>query len=548
MTVFSYHELKKLVYQMLNEYIGIQSSESGMAGEVLRNQEEYRRMLSNGIRACCSGNYGAREMVKELIRSYLIRELVVTEERVKKLLPVGDPEKLSARQMFEILVYMLDKDAEEGFGHLWRDAGWDTEAECITITEEMIREYYQKSEIVLDYNDIMMVLSQMLFADTVGLGAIDTINYQKGCIEEIQLGMNGLTEKVYNYKDEMVLRKEGVFYARDGIHILIRGKTVWLRFLGFGTEVELKRVLRNLIKDSRAGELTRNHPMIVVDTIDGRRVSVSRPPMTDSWVGLIRKFDTMTGMTLESLYASEKDGSFLAKLLGWLVRSGRNIAITGEMASGKTTLFRACLQETAKDRNLRIIEVDSFEMNVRSFLPERNSVTMRVTDETPAEEVLAFARKTTGQIFAVGEISSAAVAVMMMDLSKIATQLFFSAHYVSTEQMIVDFVNAKLCMGGYTEEALAQMDVLQCLGFDIHLQNRFGRRCIRYINEIVADNRGGGKNGYQLRTIYRFDETRNCGVFLEKPDERTFLRAREEMSPEEFAEFSAFFMETEAWK
>lgn len=389
-----------------------------------------------------------------------------------------------------------------------------------------------------------MVLSQLLFADTIGLGVIDTLNQQKGCIEEIQLGMSGFVEKVYNYREEVLYKTEDKLYACDGVHVLIHGKMVWLRFLSFGTEAELKRVLSNLIKDSKAGELTRNHPMIVVDTIDGRRVSVSRPPMTDSWVGLIRKFDTVTETSLESLYPEERDG-FLAELLKWIVRSGRNIAITGEMASGKTTLFRACLRETERDRNLRIIEAESFELNVRGFLPERNSVTMRVSDETPAEEVLGFARKTTGQIFAIGEISSSAVAIMMMDLSKIATQLFFSAHYVTTEQMISDFVNAKLCAGGYREESLARLDVVRCLGFDIHLHNRFGKRRVSYINEIVMGHGEMFENGYVIRPIYQYDERLGCGVFVNKPENTTFMRAKDELTPEEFSKFIAFFDDLE---
>ena len=538
--MFSYHELKEQVYRMLNEYTGLPIGEKRISEDVMRNQEEYRRMVSTGIRSCCSGNYGAKEMVKELIRAYIINKLGMKAIEIEAVLPAHLPEKLSARQMFEFLIYMEDRDTEKGFQKLWENSGWKESGENVSITEEMVRGLYVQKMDNIEREDSLMVLSQLLFADTVGLGVIDTLNQQQGCIEEIQLGMNGLAENVYNYREEVLYKTDNKLYARDGIHVLIQGKMVWLRFLSFGTEAELRRVLTNLIKDSKAGELTRNHPMIVVDTIDGRRVSVSRPPMTDSWVGLIRKFDTVTATSLESLYAHEENG-VLAELLRWIVRSGRNIAITGEMASGKTTLFRACLRETEKDRNLRIIEVDSFELNVRGFLPERNSVTMRISDETPAEEVLGFARKTTGQIFAVGEISSPAVAVMMMDLSKIATQLFFSAHYVTTDHMISDFVNAKLYVGGYKEESLARLDVVRCLGFDIHLHNRFGKRRVSYINEIVMESAESSGTSYEIRPIYQYDEKIGGGVFLNRPGKVTYMRAKDELRPEDFSRFVAFF-------
>ena len=85
--------------------------------------------------------------------------------------------------------------------------------------------------------------------------------------------------------------------------------------------------------------------------------------------GLTTKRDD-TSIVLEKLYQNVPKSELLVGLLRQLVRSGRNIAITGEMASGKTTLFRACLAETRKDLNIRVIEADSFELNVRGFLPK----------------------------------------------------------------------------------------------------------------------------------------------------------------------------------
>lgn len=534
-----------MIYRVLTEYAEAKVSDVGLSHEVLNNQESYRRMLSQSIRTCCSGNYGAKETVKELIRSYLVKELHMTGDSMSRMIPFDNSSELTAMQMMEIMIYVRDKEKEDkGFQKLWQESGWgNTEETNPVITEEMVRSFYLSQQTELDFADRIMIVSQLLFADTVGLGAVDTLNQQKGCVEEIQLGMNGYSEANYDYKTALLAQQEGIFYNRDGVHVLIQGKTVWLQYLSFRTEDELRRVLRNLVRDSQAGELTRNHPMIVVDTMDGRRVSVSRPPLTDSWVGLIRKFDTVTNVSLEGLYRNTWEGCRLPELLRCLIRSGRNIAITGEMATGKTTLFRACLRETGKERNIRVIEADSFELNVRSFLPERNSMTMRVTAVTPAQEVLAFARKTTGQIFAVGEVNSASVAVMMMDLAKIATQLFFSAHYVTTEHMITDFVNAKLCVGGYTEEGLARLDVIRCLGFDIHLRNRHGHRYIKYIHEIIPREQFFDSSGelYQIREIYRYDEETGKGEIVRRPSRFTYERAKEELSEEEYREFQRFF-------
>ena len=170
-------------------------------------------------------------------------------------------------------------------------------------------------------------------------------------------------------------------------------------------------------------------------------------------------------------------------------------------------------------------------------------MTMRVSERTPAEEVLAFARKTTGQIFAIGEINSAAVAAMAMDLSKIASQLIFSAHYITTEHMVADFVNAKLCLGGYSEENLAELDVIRCLGFDIHLRTKNGRRYVQYINEIIPNKREEGRNekSYEIRTLYQYDEEQETGKLVNKPGEISYEKAQQVLDKEEYLEFFRFF-------
>lgn len=536
---------------MLHDYTGTSILDTELEETMRKNQEEYRRMVSKCIRNCCTGNEGARETVIEIIQEYLVEERRLEQQELWQAVPFHHPEEMTPWQQLETMIYYLDKKEEkQGFSVLCERYHWGKRAgkgiaSDYIVTEQTVRQTYAAMAPELTFQDELAIVSLLLFASTAGLGVIDTLNYQKGYIEEIQIGMSGRSELRYDYREDLEQQKRRVLFSRDGVHILVRGSTIWLQFLSFGTEEELQRVLRNLIKDSQSGELTRSHPMIVVDTMDGRRISVSRPPMTDAWIGLIRKFDTVQEVSLRKLYQGYPEEELLCGLIPWLVKSGRNIAITGEMASGKTTLFRACLVEARKDLNIRVVEADSFELNVRGFLPEANSVTMRVTEQTPAEEVLAFARKTTGQIFAVGEINSAAVAAMAMDLSKIASQLFFSAHYVTTEHMIADFVNAKLCVAGYSEEILAEMDVVRCLGFDIHLKARQGRRYVQYINEVIPVVRKEHREGstYEIRCIYRYNEEKEQGELLGMPGMLTYENAKMQLGREEYQKFCAFFEE-----
>lgn len=525
---------------MLYDYISEDTSDVGLTGELWKNKEEHRRMISASIRKCCSGSSGAKETVKELIYNFSY-ELFRNREEWLCFLPFDYPERMTQWQQMEALIFYFDKEtADQGFRLLCERFEWNRNG--FTVDTKEVRQAYKTVCPVFTPEEERSIVTQLLFAAVLGLGKIDTLNQQKGFIEEIQIGMGGKAEQKYNYTEMLSARQSGFLY-RDGVHIMANGCTFHLKAISFDSEEELQRVLRNLIKDCDGGELTKNHPMLVADTPDGRRISVSRPPVTDTWVGLIRKFDTMKEVSLNRLLKGCPGEEVLPSLLRQLVRSGRNIAITGEMASGKTTLFRACLAETKKNLSIRVIEAESFELNVREFLPKANCMTMRVTEQTPSDEVLAFARKTTGQVFAVGEINSAAVAVMAMDLSKIASQLMFSAHYITTEHMIADFINAKLCVGGYADEALAEPDVIRCLGFDIHLHVKGGKRYVQYINEVVPTvrNESTGNRSYEIRPIYVYDEEKEVGVVMNPPGKDSYARAKQYLEKEEYMEFVRFF-------
>lgn len=538
---YSLDELQKNIKEMLLEYTEIMIQYPEMEKELIRNQEEYGRTISDCIRNCCSGHYGARDTVLELIYRLLEEKYIMEQKNIISCIPFDNPTQMTARQQLETMIYFFDKQKENrGFELLCNQFDWNDKEG--TISEAKVRQAYMELEMELSTEDKRRIIARIVYAETVGLGVIDTLNAQKGYIEEIQIGMSGRADRQYNYKVALMQKKQEALFCREGVYIMAGGCTIRLSAISFETEEEVQRVLRNLIKNV-GGELTKKNPILVADAPDGRRISVSRPPATDTWIGLIRKFDTVREVSLEKLYQGFPEENVIPALLKQLVRSGRNIAITGEMASGKTTLFRACLAEAKKDMNIRVIEAESFELNVRGFLPKVNSVTMRVTEQTPAEEILAFARKTTGQIFAIGEINSASMATMAMDLSKIASQMFFSAHYITTEHMIADFVNAKLCVGGYSEEILAELDVVRCLGFDIHLRVKQGRRYVQCINEVVPKikRKPGDRTTYEVRPIYQYDEIKEKGVMVNSPSEVTYDRARQQLEKEEYLEFVNFF-------
>lgn len=490
----SYEELCKRIREMLNDYIREPVGTGTVSAVLLENQERQRREISDCIRDCCSGNPGARETVKELIFRFL-QELEKNQKNsVLRFLSVDGETSENAVHRLECLVFLKEREQEgHGLERLLRQYRL---LESGVVEDAVIHKIWEEEQPELSERERMEVLTQLLFADTLGLGRIDTFVYQEGGIEEIQIGMNGLPEQRYDYREE--LREEARRFSKDSIHLLVEGKTLWLRCCAFPTEEEKQRVIRNLIKDSGAGELTRANPKAVVETADGRRITVSRPPMTDAWVALIRKFDAAVRVKWTHFLRTENKA--MEELLCRLLQERRSIAVTGEMASGKTTLLRLCLEHCRPGQSMRILESGSFELHAREVMEQGNTMAMKVTEPFSVAEVLAFARKTTGQIFVVGEVTSHEMAAVVMDISKIAVQILFSAHYCSTEQMIADFANALLRHGGYTDGRLAAEEAVRTLEIEIHLRNQEGIRFIDYINEILPDP----DRGYRIRTVARY--------------------------------------------
>lgn len=487
-----FRELLGKVREMLNEYVGYSDTHPGFTGTVAKSSEASTATVVNAVRECCSGSAGAREIVCELIEGFLVSGLKLKEKDMDLLLNEADP----IVAFYEIIEALRGDYGEYSFKHLWDSFLKNRANLTMSIEAEHIFEAKTFFNVRLDKYAKRKVLAEILYIYTAGLGAIDTLNWQKGCIEEIQLGLSGVSRNLYDYRDELknimgTNTEARNLSSKDSVHAVIEGKLYRLAFVSFGTEDELIRILRNLVLNAMSPELTRKNPMLVVDTPDGRRVSVSRPPLTDAWVGLIRKFDTVSVTNLNELVHDERARKILHEIIG----NNGSIGVTGEMASGKTTLLRALLLEIGEKDSIRVIEADSFELNVREYLPKANTLTMRVSQEFSEDKVLSFAKKTTGRVFAVGEITSPYMANLAINVSKYAKLVLFTAHYKSTEDMIADFTGARINAGGLNDEKAARTEALKMLRYDVHIVNINGGRHIEYINEVVADG--------SVRCLYR---------------------------------------------
>lgn len=452
----------------------------GLERRDLIKQQEHRKSIARQVRNCCSGSEGARETTKGLIKQYLSD--VTGARELREVLSIS--ETSPSEVLFTCLMTKFNAESKKNDGFSKFISLIPDYASKGEISREDLVSVFRASSRGLPDDNVIETAVQLIYAKKFGFGCIDLLNYDAGTIEEIQIGLSGTGVENVRYRDKLSGNVSDLRHSRDSVHIVNKGRVVWLSFLSFGTDAEMRRVIRNLIKCTNAGELTQADPYKIVDTIDGRRVTVMRPGASDAWAGFVRKFDTVEECDLAALYKNLGDSDTLIRTIRKIIVAGGSIVVDGPMGSGKTTLLRALFKEILRSKSIRTIEDQSFEISLRRYLSGRNVTSIRVTDYLSSQDALGLIKKTSGQILGAGEITTPDVADMFLNLCKFSEQAFTTAHYTSTDELVGDLTNARLCHG-YTNERLAEIDVVQSINFNIHLTNRNGVRLVDYIDEIV---------------------------------------------------------------
>ena len=456
-------------------------------------RKKYRlqvQQLRHALRACVYGEGGEKDYVKH----YIMRELHVLNLSLReksRLLPVSVPERLTPTQRFHILLYRYMKQyGKDGFRKLCET--WELPGEVeredgryFEITADDICRIYTKEDIVLNNQEIMDLICDAVY-EGFGHGVIDRL---RDCrLEGISGGVSGLPEQFFRYENEWQEKYEGT-YAHDSIFVMLNGTTIRLSFLSFGSEQELRRVIKSLLRFEAPGELSYYRPYMVNDMKDGSRVFACRPPFAESWAFFVRKFDSTEEKRPEDLLVGEGSDEVI-RALTYFVSGGLHLAITGAQGSGKTTLLKAMVRFISPKYNLRI-EESVFELWMRKEFPQRNILTFRETESVDSTEGLDAFRKTDGNCLMMGEVGTVRAAALMIELSQVSEQQLFTHHAMSTDKLLGYFRNALLRTGTYSDERMAQEQVAEA--FDIHVlceKDLNGKRYVKEISEVVSENGG----------------------------------------------------------
>ena len=136
--------------------------------------------------------------------------------------------------------------------------------------------------------------------------------------------------------------------------------------------------------------------------------------------------------------------------------------------------------------NIRVQET-AFELHLRKVYPDRNILTLRETETISGQEGLDVQKKTDGAVNILGEVATDEVAAWMIQMAQVASKFTMFTHHAKTfENLILALRNSLLKAGVFTNEKVAEIQVVQVINFDIHLKKSYtGDRYIERITECV---------------------------------------------------------------
>lgn len=194
-------------------------------------------------------------------------------------------------------------------------------------------------------------------------------------------------------------------------------------------------------------------------------------------------------------------------------------------------MLMAMIENIYETMNLRITET-AFELHLRKIYPTRNILSMRETETIAGQECLDVQKKTDGSVNIIGEVATDPVASWMIQSAQVASKFTLFTHHAKTfPNLITALRNSMLRAGTFTDEKVAEDQVVQVLNFDIHLVKDFrGRRYIERITECIPVEE---KNEYTYN--HRKEKTMegkfekffdNATVFFSKTTNRELYKYR----------------------
>lgn len=514
---------------------------SGLDDEEWEALYKRKARIQEAMKNCVYGIDSAKLIVKDLITT-VIKEEVPDEKAALQLVDFHST-YMDPRVKFEILMLFMKREhGRDAFVHMITKYDLDRERFEIEdkkqpsymITPDDINYIYVNEDIRLNYEDMIEVLTVLIYQRYKGFGHVDTILEMN--INGINIGASGsVLQSVNNTKIKMNR-------APRSCWLNLWGKYLHLRFINFGNEEEVRRVVQLICRYNSPGPLTEKRGYLVNTMHDKSRVLAMRPPVAEYWAVFVRKFSISNATTnklvikkldrtlkwspeyeakiralpgikedwIEELKISIKKNEptialmdsmvengmsypgFTAnarlpmKLYYYLMRGQVTVAFTGRQNSGKTTMMSTVVYYMDPRYTIRVLEMAP-ELYLREMYPDRNILSVQETEWVTAQALQDALKKSDAAISIVGEVATDIVAARMIQMGQIASLFTIFSHHANTgKDLVYGLRNSLVNASGMTPNT-AEDQVLDVVKVNSHLDfDTSGKRFIERFTEIIT--------------------------------------------------------------
>lgn len=494
--VDEYDSIEKVVETVKTEVINLlrEDFSMGLSEEEFNKLYKRKARINGALKNCVYGIDSAKILVIDLIRGIIAEK--VPPQKVTELLGLDETGEPSAHIKFEILMYKYKKRYSKKALAKWIEKyHFDEErlAEDSTssndkayyITEEDLNRSYREENIQLTIEEQIDILSILVYQRYKGFGIIDTLREMD--INGFNCGTSGSI--LYNLNKV----SDGTFRANKSVWLYYQGKYIHLRFMDFGTEEELRRVIQLMIRYGNPGPLTAKRGYLVNTMYDKSRILAIRPPASEYWAVFVRKFN-LADISPEALIIKPytHKGELAIGLLEFLMRGHVTSAVTGRQGAGKTTLMSSIVRYIDPRFTIRVLELAP-ELYLRELYPTRNILSVQETTYVTAAELQDALKKSDGTVSIVGEVATDDVAARMIQMGQVASLFtIFSHHANTTKDLVFALRNSLANTNGFSNNlSIAEKQVTDVVKCDIHLNyTPDGKRYIERITEIIQLEEG----------------------------------------------------------
>ncbi|QUI25098.1 Flp pilus assembly complex ATPase component TadA [Vallitalea pronyensis] len=446
--------------------------------------------IQDAMNNCVYGIDSAKVIVQDLIRSVIMDECPTVQD--VNLCYDFYSRTLDTRVKFEILLYFYKKEYGKGALAQIIDAYnldreryliEDKSAPSYAITAEDIDMIYGSKHYKLTYPVLIDLLTILVYQQYKGFGILDTLREMD--INGFNCGTSGsILSNLRN--DKQVVK------APRSVWLYFRGKYIHMRFLTFGTEQELRRVIQLICRYNNPGPLTEKRGYLVNTMFDKSRVLALRPPAAEYWAVFVRKF-SLSDVSLKNLIEKPyvNNANLAIHLLQFLMMGQVTCGVTGRQGSGKTTLMTALIEFIDPKYTLRVLEMAP-EMYLRELYPERNILSVQETEFVSASDLQDALKKSDAAVSIVGEVATDPIAARMIQMGQVASIFtIFSHHANRAADLVRALRNSLVNAGGFTSMVTAEQQVIDIVRIDVHLNyTTDGKRYIERISEIIKLDEG----------------------------------------------------------